>query len=156
MIAPTTVYDHSLHGTGRFDDLSGFTFDPSQREHNIYDVAFKVAKKQLDEGGMLVIIDDSDVSERASIEQKLEPLHGNQWEVILIKLSDEESQGDSAACSSNQLLTRVQIATSKLDEYFESLRMAQITTTQYAHIGVVSRHCILAQTHTLFYIAFEL
>ena len=135
LVAPTTVYDHSLHGTGRFDDVSGFSFDASQVGPEIYKDAFKVPQDQLEESGMLIIIDDSDFSEMASIEQQLETLHGNQWEVILIKLSDEVSQGDSAACTSNQLLTRVHIRRSGLDEYFESLRMAQTTITQYAHVG---------------------
>ena len=135
MIAPTTVYDHSLHGTGRFDDVSGFTFDPSQYGPDIYDEAFRVADKQLDESGMLLIIDDSDYSERASIEQLLKNFEGNQWQVVLIKLSDEDSQENTGQGHSNQHLTRVHIRPSELDEYFALLRMAQITTTQYAHVG---------------------
>jgi hypothetical protein len=135
MIAPTTVYDHSLHGTGRFDDVSGFTFDPSQYGPDIYDEAFRVADKQLDESGMLLIIDDSDFSERVSIEKMLESHEGNRWQVVLIKLSNEDSQENTRPGRSNQHLTKVQIRSSKLDEYFESLRMAQITTTQYGHLG---------------------
>jgi hypothetical protein len=135
VIAPSTVHEHSLHGTGRFDDVSGFTFIQSQRETDIYDEALEVADKQLEEGGMLIIIDDSDFAERASIEQKLEGFAGNQWQVVFIKLSDEESLEGTIPGSCNQHLTKVQIRSSKLDEYFESLRMAQITTTQYGHIG---------------------
>ena len=135
VIAPATVRDHPPHGTGRFDDVSGFSFDPSQREADIYEDAFEVADKQLEEGGMLVIIDDSDFSERASIEQKLEGFAANQWQVVFIKLSDEDSLEGTVPGSCNQHLTRVQMQSSKLDEYFKSLRMAQITTTQYGHLG---------------------
>ena len=135
VIAPSTVHEHSLHGTGRFDDVSGFTFVQSQREADIYDEALEVADKQLEEGGMLIIIDDSDFAEKASIEQKLEGFAANQWQVVFIKLSDEESLEGTIPNSPNQHLTRIQMRSSKLDEYFESLRMAQITTTQYGHLG---------------------
>jgi hypothetical protein len=135
VISPYRVYEHSLQGTGRFDDVSGFTFDPSQHEAEIYDEAFKVAERQLRERGMLIIIDDSDFAERASIEQKLEGLENNRWQVVLIKLVDEESLHSSEPGQSNQLLTSIQIQASKLDEYFATLRMAEITTTQYDHVG---------------------
>jgi hypothetical protein len=135
VVATTTVYEHCLHGTGRFDDVSGFTFDPSQREADIYDEALEVADKQLEEGGMLIIIDDSDFADKASIEQKLEGFAGNQWQLVFIKLTDEDSLEGTIPGSCNQHLTKVQIRSSKLDEYFESLRMAQITTTQYGHLG---------------------
>ena len=135
VIAPSTVHEHCLHGTGRYDDVSGFAFDPSQREPDIYEDAFEVAQKQLEEGGMLIIIDDSNFAEKASVEQKLEGFAGNQWQVVFIKLSDEDSLEGTIPGSCNQHLTRVQIRSSKLDEYFESLRMAQITSTQYGHLG---------------------
>ena len=126
LVAPLSVHEQAFHGTGRYDDLSGFAFGPDQNAHTMYQQALESAGEQLMDGGMLVIAIDPDVSDWLPGDSQLKLMADHNWSVVIMRVVPCEQMITRTLRLKETNITTLDVDRSHLDLTLTLLREAAI------------------------------
>ena len=120
LVTPASVNEYAFYGIGRFEDISGFTFDSSLDPSSMYQEALEIASKQLVDGGTLVIVIDPGVSEWTPNSRQIEMMTGHKWRVAILRVVDSH-QPSTYSILKNVNITIAQVSADRLDQAFAVL-----------------------------------